>query len=82
MCKATALGVVIVVQALESEVEYGRMSVCRSEEASRVENWNGSSVGRMEISILTMEVSSVEWDFEKCRIAMDGPYGLPDCLFY
>ena len=24
-----------------------------------------------------MEVSSVEWKFGICRIAMDGPYGLP-----
>ena len=32
-------------------------------EASRVENWNESSVGRMEISILTMEISIVKWKF-------------------
>ena len=60
MCKAIVLGVVIVVHALESEVENGRMNVCRSEVTSRVENWNGSSVGRMEISNFTMEISIVE----------------------
>ena len=37
MCKAIVLGVVIVVHALESEVENGRMNICRSEEAGRVE---------------------------------------------
>ena len=38
VCKAIVLGVVIVVHALESEIENGRMNVYRSEEASRVEN--------------------------------------------
>ena len=33
--------------ALESEIENGRMNVCRSEEVSRVEKWNKSNVGRM-----------------------------------
>ena len=48
---------------------------------SRVEKWqcwqnenfnyyNGDFLCRME-------VSSVEWTFGICRIAMDGPYGLP-----
>ena len=37
MCKAIVLGIVIVVHALESEVENSRMNVYRSEEASRVE---------------------------------------------
>ena len=60
MCKAIVLSVVVVVRALESEIENGGMNVCRSEEASRVEKWNESSVGRMEISFLTMEISIVE----------------------
>ena len=64
VCKAIVLGVEVrVVHALKSEIENGRMNVCRSEEASRVENWNESSVGRMEISILTMKSSIVEWKF-------------------
>ena len=46
--------------ALESEIENGRMNVCRSEEAIRVEKWNESSIGRMKISILTMEISIIE----------------------
>ena len=46
--------------ALESERENGGINVCRSE-ASRVEKWNESSVGRMEISILTVDISIVEW---------------------
>ena len=81
MCKAIVLNVVVVVHALESEIENGRMNVCRSEEASRLEKWNESSVGRIEISILTteyrMEVSSVEWKFGICRIVMDGHCRLP-----
>ena len=52
--------IVIVAHALESEIENGRMNVCRSEEASRVEKW---IIGRMEISILTMDISIVEWKF-------------------
>ena len=63
VCKAIVLGVVIVVHALESEIENGRMNVSRSEEASRMENWNGSIIGRIEISILTMEISIVKWKF-------------------
>ena len=46
--------------ALESEIENGRMNVCISEEAIRVEKWNESSNGRMKISILTMEISIIE----------------------
>ena len=56
------------------EIENGRINVYRSEEGSRVEKWNGSSVGRIEISI---EISSVEWKFGICRIVMNDPYGLP-----
>ena len=37
--------VVVVVRALQSEIENGRMNVCRLEKASRVEKWNESSVG-------------------------------------
>ena len=49
------------------------LNVCKSEEASRVEKWNGSN-GNFHCK---MEVSNVEWTFAiLCRIAMDGPYGL------
>ena len=48
------------------EIENGRINVYRSEEGSRVEKWNGSSVGRMEISLLTIKISSVEWKFGIC----------------
>ena len=47
------------VHALESEIENGIINVCGSEEASRME----TSVGRTEISILTMEISIVKWKF-------------------
>ena len=56
VCKAIVLGVVLVVHALESEIENGRINVCRSKETRRVENWNESSVGRMEILILTISI--------------------------
>ena len=35
--KVIVLGVVVVVHALESEIENGRMNACRSEEAGEVE---------------------------------------------
>ena len=66
--KAIVLGVLIVVYALESEIENGRMNVCISEEVVECKN---EIISRMEISILTMEismeVSSVEWIFEELQ---------------
>ena len=35
-----------------SEIENGRMNICRSEEASRVENWNGSIIGSFSTCII------------------------------